>query len=163
MAVPKVVTISNLKVLQRSWAKQTNQTVMAVGSWTLSILHSLVADRFLEKTKNTEHLPYLQFSPKGLTTKTDVFIVNFWPLPGFVSIILSVTFACFYNSCCPGILGNPCQIAPEFHSFWYPVCFYNYLATSSKNFRKQLSFAEQLPKTNKQTNNEDQWHKKVRS
>ena len=49
MAVPKVVTISNLKVLQRSWAKQTNQTVMAVGSWTLSILHSLVADRFLEK------------------------------------------------------------------------------------------------------------------
>ena len=104
----------------------------------------------------------IQFSPKGLT-KTDVFIVNFWPLPGFVSIILSVTFACFYNSCCPGILGNPCQIAPEFHSFWYPVCFYNYLATSSKNFRKQLSFAEQLPKTNKQTNNEDQWHKKVRS
>ena len=25
----------------------------------------------------------IQFSPKGLTTKTDVFIVNFWPLPGF--------------------------------------------------------------------------------
>ena len=42
MAVPKVVTISNLKVLQRSWAKQTNQTVMAVESWTLSSLYYIL-------------------------------------------------------------------------------------------------------------------------
>lgn len=50
------------------------------------------------------------FSPKGVTTKNDVFIVNFWPFPGFFSIILSVTFACFYNPCCPCILGNPAKL-----------------------------------------------------
>jgi hypothetical protein len=90
MAVPKVVTISNLKVLQRSWAKQTNQTVMAVGSWTLSILHSLVADRFLEKNKKYRAPAVSSVFPKRVNNKKIMFL-------SLNSLTLAISRV-FYNS-----------------------------------------------------------------